>query len=104
MVQRLSRLAAFNMRLKDRLIVIDPTKDPLPALDLFHQPPLPMTERDRARVRNQLIDTFAYIFSTADARLTQRQSIPFAYVVRLVFSMGGNIDTLMDILEDNTKE
>ena len=35
-----------------------------------------------------------------------RSGNPFRlrYVVRLVFFMGGNIDTLMDILEDNAKE
>ena len=99
MVERLSRL-----EMPQHVIFIDPTKHPLPALDLFHQPELNVDEQQRNRIRNQLIETFAYIFSTADARLTQRQSIPFAYVVRLVFSMGGNIDTLMDILEDSPKE
>ena len=83
MVERLSRLD-----IEQRIIFIDPTKHPLPALDLFHQPELNLNEQQRNRIRNQLIETFAYIFSTADARLTQRQSIPFAYVVRLVFSMG----------------
>ena len=99
MVERLSRL-----NIKQNIIYIDPTNYPLPALDLFHQPELNINEHQRNRVRNQLIETFAYIFSTANARLTQRQSIPFSYVVRLVFFMGGNIDTLMDILEDDGKQ
>jgi len=98
MVERISWL-----NIKQKIIFIDPTSPPLPALDLFHQPELALNEHQRNRIRNQLIETFAYIFSTANARLTQRQSVPFAYVVRLVFSMGGNIDTLMDILEDDQK-
>jgi GTPase SAR1 family protein len=106
MVERLSRLAIFapGKLYGNSLIVIDPTKPPLPALDIFHHPTIPGDERQRTRVLNQLIETFAYIFSTANARLTQRQSIPFAYVVRLVFSMGGNINTMMDILEDSAKD
>ena len=100
MVERLSRLQSI----KDDIIFIDPTKYPLPALDMFNEPVYRVDEQQRARIRNNLIEAFAYIFSTANAKLTQRQSIPFGYVVRLVFFMGGNIDTLMDILEDNAKE
>jgi GTPase SAR1 family protein len=106
MVERLSRLATFapGKLYGNSLIVLDPTKRPLPALDMFHLPTIPGDEHQRTRVLNQLIETFTYIFSSAKAGLTQRQSIPFTYVVRLVFFMGGNIDTLMDVLEDNAKD
>jgi len=106
MVDRLSRLAVFarGNRYGNSIIIIDPTKRPLPALDIFHHPTIPGDQHQRVRVLNQLIETFAYIFSTANARLTQRQSIPFTYVVRLVFFMSGNLETMMDILEDNPKD
>jgi hypothetical protein len=107
MVKRLSHLDIFFPNAgyyRDRLVVIDPTQTPLPALDLFHQPQINASAADRVRIRNHLIDTFVYIFSSSNAQLTQRQSIPFAYLVRLVFSMGGNLDTFMDILEDNAKD
>ena len=104
LVDRIARRALFNPvngRLKDRLVVIDPTDDELPALNMFAMPDVPA--RAKERILNQLIETFAYVFSSSDARLTQRQAIPFSYVIKLVFSMGGDINTLMDILED-TKE
>ena len=96
LASRLRQLAVFHPtdgRLANRLVVVDPAD--APALGMFdvHSSNL-----------NHLIESFAYIFSTADARLTQRQSIPFSYVVRLVFSMGGDIDTLMDVLDDEPKK
>ncbi len=106
LVSRLSRLLAFapGYYLENKLVVIDPTKRPLPALDIFHHPTIQGDEYQRTRVLNHLIETFAYIFSLSNAQLTQRQSIPFTYVVRLVFSMHGNLETMMDILEDNPKD
>lgn len=99
MAERISKLAVFDPnsgRLRDRLIILDPTKEPLPALNLFHVP----DGLGAQRVRNKLIEFFEYIFSTSDADITQRQSIPFRFVVRLVVSMNGDINTLMDVLED----
>lgn len=98
LVERISRLQIFDPdkgRLRDRLVIIDPTLEPLPALGMFDIP-----NGAPASYQSKLLETFSYIFSTAGAPLTQRQSIPFGYVVRLVFHLGGDIDTLMDVLED----
>src|ERR1700683_1652950 len=35
MVQRVQRLAVFNNKLKDRILIIDPELDPVPALNPF---------------------------------------------------------------------
>lgn len=99
MVERISKLAIFNKRLKDRIIVIDPTKQPLPSLGLFDLP----TGQSAARLRNKLVEFFEYIFSTSEAEITQRQSIPFRFVIRLILFMRGDLNTLMDVLEEKVK-
>jgi hypothetical protein len=98
LTDRISRLDVFNPssgRLRDRLIIIDPAHSP--ALNMFHQ-------KVRPEILNRVIEMFSYIFSSANARITQRQSIPFGFVVRLVFWMGGDLNTLMDVLEDDEKK
>jgi GTPase SAR1 family protein len=98
--ERILRLANIP---RDRLVYIDPTRRP-PALNIFKPDIQADAKRDRDRILNQLIETFGYIFSTADARLTQRQSVPFSYVVRFVFWKNGDINTLMDVLSDTPKQ
>ena len=100
LVDRISRLAVFGPggKFEGRLVIIDPTDEELPALNMFAMPNV--EGRAKQRVLNQLIETLAYVFSSAEAPLTQRQSIPFSFVVKLVFFMGGDINTLMDVLED----
>lgn len=94
------RLLSLSVLPEDRLIYIDPTRDRLPALNMFRPDIHAETDRQRTQVLNQLVEMFGYIFSTTGARLTQRQSIPFSYVVRLVLMMQGDLNTLMDVLED----
>jgi hypothetical protein len=97
MVERISKLLWFNPQTglyRDRIMIIDPVNQPRPALNVFRSP-----DND-TRSLNKLIESFAYIFSSSEAALTQRQGIPFSYVVGLVFHMGGDIRTLMDVLEE----
>lgn len=107
LVDRISRLAVFDPyhgRLRDRLIIIDPSHEPPPALNMFsgiNNSHLSPTQQ--RRVTNHLTEMFAYIFSSANAKLTQRQSVPFAFLIRLVFFIGGDINTLMDLLDDQPK-
>lgn len=104
LVERISRLQVFHPtegRLSDRLIIIDPAYQP--ALNMFEQPLDRFTAEQRSAVLNQLIEIFAYIFSSSDAKLTARQAVPFSFIVRLVFFMRGDINTLMDILDDDPK-
>ena len=96
MVERLSRLAVFSDRLADRLVIIDPT-DPLPALNMFEQPP--------KGTENQVVSSFGYIFSQAGAALTAKMGPPFAFAVRLMFTIpNANLFTLMDLFDDTAKE
>lgn len=111
MVERLGRLAVFrpheaegqtNMgRHADRLVIVDLKDERLPQLNMFSMPNV--EGRAKQRVLNNLIEALAYVFSSSKSPLTQRQSIPFSFVVKLVFFMGGNINTLADVLQD-TKE
>jgi energy-coupling factor transporter ATP-binding protein EcfA2 len=97
MVERISKLAIFNDRLKSRLVIVDPTTEPLPALNMFDPPP--------KGTENQVISNFAYIFSQARAPLTAKMVPLFTFAVRLMFAIpGANIFTLMDLFDDSPKE
>jgi hypothetical protein len=104
LVERIAHLQVFHHndgRLRDRFVFIDPLDSP--ALNMFRIPLDRFTKDQRSAILNQLIELFSYVFSSAQSRLTQRQSIPFGFVLRLVFSMGGDLNTLMDVLEDDHK-
>jgi hypothetical protein len=97
LVDRISKLALFADRLKDRLVIVDPTREPLPALNMFEPPP--------KGTENQVISNFAYIFSQARAPLTAKMVPPFAFAVRLMFTIpNANIFTLMDLFDDGPKQ
>ena len=109
MVERLQSLDVFHPdtgRLKDRLIIVDPTHDPPPALNMFHAASKwnrMWSETQRQRIQNQAIETFAYIFSSTGSALTDKQSTPFGYAVRLMFSMESTILTLLELMDDPTR-
>lgn len=109
MVERLQSLDVFNPdtgRLKDRLIIVDPTHDPPPALNMFHAASKwnrMWSETQRQRIQNQAIETFAYIFSSTGSPLTDKQTTPFGYAVRLMFSMESTILTLLELMDDPTR-
>lgn len=104
MVQRIQRLAVFNDRLRDRLLIIDPELDPVPALNMFDMtsPRLSTyTARQREVIESEVINLFNYVFSSIDNPLTALQATPFAYMVRLLLSIpGANITTMRRLLED----
>ena len=95
LVKRLSHLPA------DKVVIIDPLR--APALPLFVQP----TRGDaatRRQIESQFISNFAYIFSTLDAKLSQKMSTPFTFCARLLFSMGNqNIMDFADLLDERPK-
>ncbi len=109
MVERIQSLDVFNPttgRLKDRLVVIDPTHNPPPALNMFHAASAwnrMWSEDQRRRIENQVISTFAFIFSSSGSKLTDKQSVPFSYAVRLMFGMESTIHTLVDLMDDPTR-
>jgi hypothetical protein len=107
LVERIGKLKVFdprNGRLKKRLIIVDPMRTPRPALNMFHAAATRnrmQSDSTRRQVENQAISNFAYIFSSVGSKLTDKQSVPFTFLVRLLFSMpSANILTLMELLDD----
>jgi hypothetical protein len=95
-----------NGRLKDRLIIIDPTFSPSPALNMFHAASRwnqIWSVEQRRRIETQAISTFAFIFSSTGSPLTDKQATPFGFAVRLMFGMESNIHTLIDLMDDPTR-
>lgn len=107
MVKRFQRLAVFNQKLKDRLVIIDPELNPVPALNMFDisNPRLQQyDEAMRESIESEIVGLFNYVFSSTENPLTAQQATPFAFLVRLLLSMpGANINTLIELLEDNPK-
>jgi len=107
MVRRVQRLAIFNQQLKDRLVIIDPELDPVPALNMFDISNPRFQAYDaalRESIESEIVGLFNYVFSSTDNPLTAQQATPFAFMVRLLLSMpGASINTLIELLEDNPK-
>jgi hypothetical protein len=97
MVERISKLAIFADRLKDRLVIVDPTHEPLPALNMFEPPP--------KGTENQVISNFAFIFSQAGVPFTGKMLPVFMFAVRLMFTIPrANLFTFMDLFDDTAKD
>lgn len=109
MIERLQKLDVFNPdsgRLRDRLVIVDPTHRAPPALNMFHAASKwnhMWSDVERSRIENQSADLFAYIFSSRKFNLTEKQSVPFGFAVRLMFAMDSTIFTLMDLMDDPTR-
>lgn len=105
MVQRIQKLALFNGRLKDRLLIIDPELDPVPALNPFDISAARFGAYEsvqREQIQGEVIDLFNYVFSTINNPLTTRMQTAFAFMVRLILSIpGSNIHTLLQLLDDD---
>jgi hypothetical protein len=107
LVKRIQTLAVFNGRLKDRIVIIDPEHDPVPALNMFDvtNPRLQSYSQSvRDEVETEIVSLFNYIFTSAQNDLTSRQGTVFSYVVRLVLSLpGSTIHTLRQVLEEDPR-
>jgi energy-coupling factor transporter ATP-binding protein EcfA2 len=97
LVERVSRLAIFNPQnglLRDRIVIIDPQQKP--ALNIFDP---------RGVNPAQIVSTISYVFSTTKQKLTGKQEPCFAFCVSLLFKVpNANLFTLLDLLDDRTKE
>lgn len=91
--------------LEDRLVLIDPTDIEWPvALNLFdaglerldHYSPL-----DRERLTNSILELYDFVLgSLLDAGMTQKQTVIFRYITRLLLHIpGATIHTLRELLE-----
>lgn len=96
MVKRLAKLAVFNDRLKDRLVIIDATRKPYPALNLFAD--TSRNEDEREMLFSHAISTFRYIFSSGGFKFTPKQANCFGYCVALMFAMRGTLTDLQALL------
>lgn len=109
LTERIQSLDVFNPdtgRLKDRLVIVDPTHNPPPALNMFHAASKwsrLWSDDERRRIENQAIGTFAFVFSSTGSKLTDKQATPFGYAVRLMFHMESTIHTLVDLMDDPTR-
>lgn len=110
MLRKLSRLSLFDQggALADRLIIINPT-------DIEHPPALNMFDVNfdrlggynpaaREQILNGVIELYDYIFgSLLGAELTQKQSVIFRYLARLMLTIpGATIHTLIELMGDIT--
>lgn len=106
MVRTLSRLQRFDPKHDDRLIILDPADTVWPLR-------LNMFDINRARIdalslgaREQIlagiVELYDYIFgSLLGAELTQKQSVVFRYIARLMLEIpDANIQTLRQLMEE----
>ena len=107
MTDLIQKLAIFNDKLKDRLLIIDPAHSP--ALNMFDvsNPRLQTySEEIREDVESELVALFNYIFSSSKYDLSAQMGMAFSYAIKLVFSMrskGVTLNTLRKVLEETPK-
>ncbi len=108
LINTIAGLQAFapGGALADRLVLIDPTDIEWPvALNLFdaglerldQYAPL-----DRERLTNSILELYDFVLgSLLDAGMTQKQTVIFRYITRLLLHIpGATIHTLRELLED----
>jgi hypothetical protein len=105
MLSNISHLKLFE-RLGDRLIIIDPR-------DVEHPPALNMFDvnldrinrygaADREQILNGVVELYEYFFgSLLGAELTQKQSLVFRYLARLLIQIpSANLRTMIGLMDD----
>ncbi len=111
MLRKLSRLSLFDPEqgaLASKLIIIDPSDvDHPPALNLFDVNFDRIGQYNtaaREQILNGVIELYDYIFgSLLGAELTQKQSVIFRYIARLMLTIpGATIHTLIQLMTDAT--
>lgn len=114
LVGRVQRLGLFDPQdgpLKDRILIVDPSDDPPPALNMFHAADRwnrMYSDTIRHQLENQAVSNFSYIFSSVESSLTQKQSVCFTFCIRLLFRRHAagtptDINSLMELLNDPAK-
>jgi hypothetical protein len=103
MLDKIQRLALFNGKLADRLVIIDPVYTP--ALNMFDT----TTDRlknysrtDREQIEAGIIELYNYVFGAIAAELTSKQNVAFSFVVRLMLATPhATLHTLLELMESN---
>ncbi len=104
-IRSLSRLRHFDPAHDDRLIIIDPTDTPPPALNLFHVDRAylkTLAHNDREEFLASVIELFHFIAGgLLGAELTPRMSVVFRYISQLLIEIPeSTIHTLIQLLQD----
>jgi hypothetical protein len=103
MLDKIQRLALFNEKLADRLVIIDPIYTP--ALNMFTSNERLKTYslNNREQVEAGIIELYNYIFGAIASELTSKQNVAFSFVVRLMLATpDATIHTLLELMEDKT--
>jgi hypothetical protein len=105
MLKTLSRLARFDPALDDRLLIVDPADTEFPlCLNVFdiHKERIDrLSLGEREQILAGIIELYDYLFGAISAELTQKQSVIFRYLARLMLDIpGANIQTLRELMED----
>lgn len=110
MVRTLSRLARFDPAIDERLIILDPADTAWPLrLNMFDINRERIDALDlgaREQVLAGIVELYDYIFDALlGAELTQKQSVVFRYIARLILEIpGANIQTLRLLMEDKQSQ
>jgi tetratricopeptide (TPR) repeat protein len=104
-IECVQRLAVFNDRLKDRILILDPAYSPsLNMFDISTPRFKAYSEDEKENVQTEIIALFNYIFASADYDLSSQMGVAFAYAVRLILSRkGSTITDLRRLLEETPK-
>jgi hypothetical protein len=90
MTERIARLAIFQHKLRDHIVIVDMLERP--ALNLFDA---------KGQNPEQIISNFAYMFSITKQELTGKQLPCFSFCAELLFRFpGADLYTLLDLLDD----
>ncbi|MDA4845229.1 type IV secretory system conjugative DNA transfer family protein [Hoeflea poritis] len=108
LINNIARLELFapGQPLSDRLVLIDPTDLEWPvALNLFDVGLNRLdqySQLDRERLTNSILELYDFVLgSLLDAGMTQKQTVIFRYITRLLLHIpGATIHTLRELLED----
>lgn len=105
MVGLLQRLALFNTRLRDRLVIIDPAHSPSLNMFDFSNPRFEAyTPEQKEDTQSEIVSLFNYVFGAQDYDLSGQMGLAFAYSTRLMLSRpGSTIRDLRRLMEETPK-
>lgn len=111
LIRNISSLAVFapGGPLHDRIVIIDPTDVEYPvSLNLFDVGQERLADYDlleRERLTNSILELYDYVLGTLlDAQMTQKQSVIFRYVTRLMLHIpNATIHTLRELMEPGSE-
>lgn len=101
-IERVQRLAIFEKKLRDRILIVDPAQSP--SLNMFDVSTARFeayTEEQREDVQTEIVGLFNYIFASESYDLTAHMGLAFTYAVRLMLSRQcSTITDLRQLLEE----